>query len=69
MVPCDSGTNAAPNMPWIRRSTTISPRDVATPQAIEAMVKPMTETRYRFFCPNRAASQPTGAVMIAAATT
>jgi len=45
MVPWDIGTSAAPNMPWIRRNNTISPNEVATPHIIDAMVKPMTDTR------------------------
>ena len=38
------------------------------PQSIEAMVKPATEMTMTFFLPKRDATQPTGAVMIAAAT-
>ena len=68
IVPWDKGTSAAPNTPWISRNSTISYSDVAIPHSIEATVNPMIDTRYRFFCPKRADSQPTGAVMIAAAT-
>jgi hypothetical protein len=36
---------------------------------MDVMVNPMIETMKTFLRPNRPASQPTGAVMIAAATT
>ena len=42
--------------------------DCAAPHSIEATVKPTTQAMNRFLRPKRAASQPTGAVMIAAAT-
>ncbi len=67
MVVCDSGTSAAPNTPCSSRNATISGSDPAMPHSIDATVKPTIEIRYRFFSPNRADSQPTGAVMIAAA--
>ena len=69
MVACDSGTRAAPNMPCSRRNSTICSSDCAAPHSIEATVKPTRQTMNRFLRPNRAASQPTGAVMIAAAMT
>ncbi len=67
MVDCDSGTSAAPNTPCSRRNTTISFSDPATPHSIEETVKPTSEIRYSRFRPKRAASHPTGAVMMAAA--
>jgi threonine dehydratase len=39
------------------------------PHIIEVTVKPTRQAMKRFLRPNRAASQPTGAVMIAAITT
>ena len=39
------------------------------PQSMEVTVKPTRQAMNRFFRPNRAASQPTGAVMIAAIMT
>ncbi len=38
------------------------------PHSIEATVKPTIEMMRTFFLPKRAATQPTGAVMTAAAT-
>ena len=63
-----SGTSAAPNTPCSRRKSTISVSDCATPHSIEATVKPTRQVMNRFLRPKRAASQPTGAVMMAAAT-
>ena len=68
MVACDSGTSAAPKVPCRKRNTTIWASDSAEPHSIEAMVKPARQVRNRFLRPHRAASQPTGAVKIAAAT-
>jgi len=65
---CDSGTSAAPNTPWSSRNSTISVSEPASPHSTEAAVKPTTEARNRRLRPNRAASQPVGGVMIAAAT-
>ena len=67
MVACDSGTSAAPNIPWSRRNSTIWSSDCAAPHIIEVMVKPVRQPTNRYFRPNRDAIQPTGAVMIAAA--
>ena len=67
MVDCDSGTSAAPNTPCSSRNSTISGNEPAAPHSMEATVNPTMEIRYSRFSPNRAASQPTGAVMIAAA--
>ena len=67
MIDCESGTSAAPKQPWASRNSTISPSDCAAPQSIEVTVKPASETTKRFRRPKRAASHPTGAVMIAAA--
>ena len=64
---CDKGPRAAPNTPWIRRKSTICSRLCEAPHSMEAMVKPAMEVMRKFFLPKRAASQPTGAVMIAAA--
>src|ERR1700744_6143283 len=61
------GPSAAPKQPWIRRNSTISFNDWAAPQAMDAIVKPATQVMRKFFLPNRADIQPTGAVMIAAA--
>ena len=69
IVACDSGTSAAPKNPCSRRNATICSIEAAMPQSIDAIVKPATETRNTFFRPNRLASQPEGAVMIAAAMT
>ena len=65
---CDSGTRAAPNTPCSSRNTTISGSDCATPHSTEATVKPATATRNSRLRPKRAASQPVGGVMMAAAT-
>ena len=67
MVACDSGTSAAPNMPCSRRNTTIWCSDSAAPHIMEVMVNPIRQVMNRYLRPKRAASQPTGAVMIAAA--
>ena len=66
-VACDNGTRAAPNMPCSTRNNTIWPSDCAAPHSMEAMVKPMMQPTYSGLRPKRAASQPTGAVMIAEA--
>ena len=63
----DSGPSAAPNMPCTMRNSTICSRLWAAPQSMEAKVKPAMAVIRKFFLPNRAASQPTGAVMMAAA--
>ena len=67
IVACDSGTSAAPKQPCSRRNTTIWSSDCAAPHIIEVTVKPTRQVMNRYLRPNRAASQPTGAVMIAAA--
>ena len=67
IVDCDSGTSAAPNTPCSTRNATICGSDCAAPHIIEATVNPIRHVMNRYFRPNRAASQPTGAVMIAAA--
>ena len=68
MVDCDSGTSAAPNTPCNRRNSTICSSDCATPHSMEAIVKPTRQVMNSRLRPNRTDSQPTGAVMIAAAT-
>ncbi len=68
MTACDSGTSAAPNTPCIRRNSTIWSMSCASPHSTEAMVKPAEQTMKVRLRPNRLAIQPTGAVMIAAAT-
>ena len=68
MVAWLSGTSAAPNTPCSRRNSTICASDCATPHSMEATVKPTRQTRNSRLRPNRADSQPTGAVMMAAAT-
>ncbi len=68
-VDCDSGTSAAPNTPCRKRKITISPMLPAMPHSMEVTVKPTRLTSSTFFAPKRALSQPTGAVMMAAATT
>src|SRR5512142_632845 len=60
--------SAAPATPWASRNSTISGREVAMPQSIEATVKPPIESRNIFFRPIRSASQPDRGVMIAAET-
>src|ERR1700710_853306 len=67
MIDCDNGTKAAPNVPCNSRNTTICVSDCATPHIIDVTVNPTRQTSIRFFRPNLAANQPTGAVMIAAA--
>ena len=69
MVACDSGPRAAPNTPCITRKATIWSSDWAAPQAIEARVKPIRLPMNSRLRPNRCASQPTGAVMMAEAIT
>ena len=66
-IACDSGTSAALDTPCSSRNTTICSSDCAAPHNIEVMVKPMMHVMNSRLRPNRAASQPTGAVMIAAA--
>ena len=68
MVDCDSGTSAAPNTPCNSRNSTICSNDCATPHSMDATVNPTRQETNRVLRPNRVASQPTGAVMIAAAT-
>ena len=65
---CDRGTSAAPNVPCRNRNTTICSSDSAEPQSIDAIVNPARQVTNKFLRPNRAASHPTGAVKIAAAT-
>ena len=67
MVACDSGTRAAPNMPWNSRNSTISFSVCAAPHSIEVTVNPIRQPTNRYLRPKRAAIQPTGAVMMAAA--
>ena len=69
MVACDSGTKAAPHMPCMMRNTTICWSDSAAPHSIDAHTNPAMQPICKFFRPNRTASHPTGAVMIAAAMT
>ncbi len=64
----ESGTSAAPNTPCSRRKATICSIVCATPHSIEATVKPAVQTMNSFLRPNRVAIQPSGEVMIAAAT-
>ena len=66
-IACDSGTRAALHTPCTRRNATICSSDCAAPHSIEVMVKPMMQITNSRLRPKRAASQPTGAVMIAAA--
>ena len=68
MTACDNGTSAAPNTPCSRRNSTIWLMSCASPHITEAMVKPAEHTMKVRLRPNRLAIQPTGAVMIAAAT-
>ena len=63
-----SGTSAAPNTPCNSRKPTICSIVCATPHSIEASVKPAAQTMNSFLRPNRIAVQPSGEVMIAAAT-
>ena len=55
-------------MPCRIRNPTICPIDCAMPHNIEAIVKPVIDTRNNRVRPNRVARNPTGAVMIAVAT-
>ena len=68
MVDWLSGTSAAPNTPCSTRNTTICVSDCATPHSMEVTVKPTRQVMNSGLRPNRADSQPTGAVMMAAAT-
>ena len=69
MVACDSGTSAAPHIPWPSRNSTICVSVSAAPQSMENNVNPARHRMNSRFRPNRTAIQPTGAVMIAAAMT
>jgi hypothetical protein len=62
------GDSAAPNTPCSSRKMIIWSSVCAAPHIIEVMVNPARLTSATFFRPKRDASQPTGAVMIAAAT-
>ena len=64
----DNGIRAAPHSPCIKRANTICGKDCATPQSMDATVKPATEYKNTFLRPIRPASQPLNGVMIAAAT-
>ncbi len=68
MTACDSGTSAAPNTPWSRRNNTIWLMSCASPHITEATVNPAEQMMKVRLRPKRLAIQPTGAVMIAAAT-
>ncbi len=68
MTACDSGTRAAPNTPCSRRNSTIWLMSCARPHITEATVNPAEQTMKMRLRPKRLAIQPTGAVMIAAAT-
>ena len=68
MTACDSGTSAAPNTPCSRRNSTIWLMSCASPHSTEATVKPAEQMMKMRLRPKRLATQPTGAVMIAAAT-
>ncbi len=63
-----SGTSAAPNTPCSRRKATICSMVWAIPQSMEATVKPAVQMMNSFLRPMRSAVQPSGEVMIAAAT-
>ena len=65
MIVCDSGPNAAPKAPCIRRKTMIWSRFCAMPHSADVIVKPPTATMMKRRLPKRDAIQPTGAVMIA----
>ena len=68
MTACDNGTSAAPNTPCSKRNSTICVMSCARPHITDAAVKPAEQTIKTFFRPKRLAIQPTGAVMMAAAT-
>ena len=55
-------------MPCRRRNRTIASREVARPQKTEVTVNPATESRKKFFRPQRDASQPVAGIMMAAVT-
>jgi hypothetical protein len=65
---CDSGTSAAPHIPCSSRNATICSIVWDSAQSSDATVKPPTHTMNSFLRPKRSASQPTGAVITAAAT-
>ncbi len=65
---CDSGISAAPAAPCSRRKITSWVRSCDRPHSIEAIVNVAVQVTNSRLRPNRAAIQPTGAVMIAAAT-
>ncbi len=68
MTACDSGTSAAPNTPCNRRNSTIWLMSWARPHSTDAKVNPPEHTMKMRLRPKRLATQPTGAVMMAAAT-
>ena len=68
MTACDSGTSEAPNTPCSSRNSTIWVMSWASPHITEATVKPAEQMMKVRLRPKRLAIQPTGAVMIAAAT-
>ena len=55
-------------MPCSRRNATICSMFCDSAQSSDAKVKPATHTMNSFLRPKRSASQPTGAVITAAAT-
>ena len=68
MTDCESGTSAAPNAPCSSRKATICSMFCASPHRIDATVNPAAQTMNSRLRPNRSATQPIGAVMIAEAT-
>ena len=65
---CESGTSGAPNAPCKIRYATSCSSEVALPQSIDAIVKPITEPTNSVLRPTRSASTPVSGVMIAADT-
>src|SRR4051812_36620464 len=65
---CESGCNAPPVAPWIRRKMISIGSVGARPHRNEAAVKPTTDSISRRLRPNVAASQPVIGRMIALAT-
>jgi hypothetical protein len=65
---CESGINAAPAAPCSRRKSTSWVRSCERPHNTEATVNVAVQVTNSRLRPKRAAIQPTGAVMIAAAT-
>ena len=63
-----TGCSPAPEIPWMVRASTSPDSEVATPQAIEARVKPANDASITGCLPKRLASQPDSGSDMAVAT-